>query len=713
MSVDIYAPCPCGSGKKLKFCCSAIVDEMDRIGRLMEGNQPRVALQQLEILDRKHPNNTWVGTTRGMLLLDLNESPAARDLLRQVLESDSDNELAIILYAVALMRSEGHDAAKKAIHRAFQRSAKKLPSMVSDLATSMAAMHAQHAHLMAAREHLALALRLAPEERRQDLFVQLLELDGADEIPYPMRGSHLLPSITGSDELQKEVRKAQKYAAVGCWSIAADLFSTLAKADPDRAELWHSAGLCRIWDGDEKSGAESLHLAARLYSDAGIAVECEALAQILDEKTTSDVIEECVYTAKIESVSRLLSILDNQPRIARLKVPAARENENPPVAAYVILNSDSVEAELSNLTPENIPRVLGKVVVHDANPKTSEQAFLMLAGQRGSKLDDAKSILTAASGDLLEWVVEGSQPQVVGVHSAESEVLEHHWFLPTKMPLVRRRELFNRFWDSVVNEVWPAQPLRALGGKTPEQAASDPALRVPLLAAIYVLDASAQRRERGLGLKTLFARLKLAPLPTLEVSHEAGLGGLSILQLHRLPIDRLTDQQLITVVNRSMLIRHDETLYEVLKTAVARPSCADQLDLTRIFRLLSEIATTEGRRDEAFAWIEQGRQLPISDSKTAFQNAWAWDMAELGMRLEDPSDPQLKKLLHRFVTYYGPKVPQIRPHIEQTLQAFDIPSPWESLDIITPADTPAFSGIWSPGAAEPVPTGGKLWVPGQ
>ena len=88
-------------------------------------------------------------------------------------------------------------------------------------------------------------------------------------------------------------------------------------------------------------------------------------------------------------------------------------------------------------------------------------------------------------------------------------------------------------------------------------------------------------------------------------------------------------------------------------------------------------------------------------------------MAELGMRLEDPSDPQLKKLLHRFVTYYGPKVPQIRPHIEQTLQAFDIPSPWESLDIITPADTPAFSGIWSPGAAEPVPTGGKLWVPGQ
>jgi hypothetical protein len=713
MSVDIYGPCPCGSGKKFKFCCSAIADEMDRIARLMDGNQPRVALQQLEILDRKHPRNAWIGTTRSMLLLDLDEAPAARDVLKQVLETYPDNELAIVLYAVAMVRTEGQDGAKKAIHRAFQRSAKKVPSMVSDLAASVAAMHAQRAHLMAAREHMALALRLAPEDRRQELFVQLLEIDGADEIPYPMRGSHLLPVLTGSDEFQKEVRKAQKYAAVGCWSIAADVFSTLANAQPDRAELWHSTGLCRVWDGDEKSGAESLHRAARHYADLGIAVECETLAQILDEKTTLDVIEECVYTAQIDSVSRLLSALDGKPRIQRLNVPAAGENEVQPVAAYVILNQEFVETDSAQLTVENIPRVLGKVVVHDANLAANVRAFLMLAGLRGPKLDDAKSILTAASGELIEWVAEGTQPQVVGMIPAESEILEHHWYLPAKLPLVHRRELFNKFWSTIVNEKWPLQPLRALEGKTPEQAASDPSLKIPLLAAIHVLDASAQRRERGLGLKTLWSRLNLTPLPPLQVAPETSLGGLSIMQLHRLPIEQLNDQQLVTVVNRSMLIRHDETLYEVLKAAVDRPSCAIHLDLPRVFRLLSEIASGEGRRDEAFAWIERGRQLPAPEDKTAFQNAWAWDMAELGTRLEDPSDPELKKLLHRFVTYYSPKVPQIRPHIEQTLEAFGLPSPWESRDIISPADAPSFSEIWSPGTQDPVPTGGKLWVPGQ
>ena len=88
-------------------------------------------------------------------------------------------------------------------------------------------------------------------------------------------------------------------------------------------------------------------------------------------------------------------------------------------------------------------------------------------------------------------------------------------------------------------------------------------------------------------------------------------------------------------------------------------------------------------------------------------------MLEFGMRLDDPSDPQLKVLLHRIVTYYAPKVPQIRPHIEETLAALGMPSPWESIDLMTTSSAPSLGGIWSPGTPEPAATGSKLWVPGQ
>ncbi len=713
MSADIYGPCPCGSGKKFKFCCHPIADEMERIERLIDSNQPRVALQQLEVLETKRPNNAWVANTRGMLLLDLNESPAARDILKQALETHPDNELSIVLYAVAMLHSEGPVQAKRAIHRAFQKSAKKLPGLVSDLATTLAAVHAQAGHMMAVREHLALALRLAPEERRQDLFVQLLEIDGADEIAYPIRGSHQLPSISAADDLQKEIRKGQKYAAVGCWSIAADVFLALAKDSPERAEYWHAAGLCRAWDGDETSAAESLHRAAHNYSDLGIAVECETLAQILDAKTTTDVVEECVYRGQVSSVSRLLTVLGGQPRIERIKVPEEGEPANRPVAAYTILDVELNQTDFDRISLENVPKMLGKVVVHDADPKTNNPATIMVAGRRGPNLENAKSILTAASGELIAWDQDETQPQVVGVISKESQMLDHNWYLPHKMPFVRRRELLNQFWRKVANETWPQSPLKVLQDKTPEEAAKVPSLKVPLLAAAHILDASAQQRERGIGLTELISRLGIEPLPNLEISSETGLGGLSIMQLNRLPIEQLNDQQLVTVVNRSMLIRHDETLYKVLKLAIDRPSIADQIDRARVLRTLAGIASAKGQRDEMFEWIDRGRKLPVPEGKTPFQNQWAWDMAEFGARLEDPSDPQLKPLLNRFVTYYAPKVPQIRQHIEQTLEAFDIPSPWSSLEIVTADSIPNLGGVWNPAVPQNVPAAGKIWLPGQ
>lgn len=712
MSVDIYAPCPCGSGKKFKFCCISISDEMERIGRLIEGNQPRVALQQLEFLEKKAPNNAWVGTTRAMLLLDLNDATGAREVLKQLLNIHADNELAIALYAGAMLRTDGAISAKRAIHRAFQRSAKKFPGLISDLANALAIVHAQRGQMMAAREHLALALRLAPEERRQDLFVQLLELDGENMIHYPMRGSHLLPNIPGLDaEVQKEVRKAQKYAAVGCWSTAADVFTTLANDASDRAEFWHSAGLCRAWDGDEKAAAEALHRAARQYQDVAIAVECETLAQLLDELTTQDVVQECVYQGQVGSVSRLLTVLDGQTQIQRMKVPTNSDEETP-AAAYVILDTDKLPEDLE-IPLEQIPRILGKVIIYDGKAEQNEPARLSLAGLRGSSLDTAKSILTTAVGDLVEWLTDVTQPIVFGSVPSETAYLTHNLFLPKKSTLLQRQAVMNRFWDWIVNEKWATRPSRALDGQTPDQASKNPALRVALLGAIYALDAAAQQGGRGGVLSAAIKRLNIEPLPPTEVTPETSVGTLSVMQMHRLPVDQLTDQQLLTVVNRSMLIRHDETLYQVLKTAVAKPGLADQLDLQRVLRTLAEISSSIGQREEAFDWIEQGRRLRVEDGKSAFQQAWAWDMAELASRLEDPSDPKLKQLLHRFVNYYGPKVPQIRPHIEQTLEAFDIPSPWTSIEIHSASSIASPSGIWTTGQPEPAQTGGKLWLPGQ
>ncbi len=717
MPLNPYDPCPCGSGKKLKFCCQNIADEMERIGRLSEGNQPRVALQQLDNLARKFPEKSWIATSRALILLELGEPTTARDVLRALLEHEPDHEFAIVLLAASIFQGEGLLAAKKSIHRAFQRGAKKFPTMVSSLAATMAAMLAQRHLTMAAREHLALALRLAPEQRRQELFVQLLEFDGDEEIPYPLRGTHLLPSIDGTEEQQKEIRKAQKYAAVGCWNTAADLFALLSRSMTDSAEVWHSVGLCRAWDGDEAAAAEALHRAAQLYGDVATAVECETLAQLFDRHTTQDVIDICTYEGQIESVGRLLTVLDEQPQLQRVSIPPSAAGEpNVPVAGYQVLDRPQwTDGDFTQLTLESLPRLQAHISIYDALPEANEPATLFLSGDRGPELDDSRALVEAATAGLLQWRTDKPQPEVTGAIPAESQPLRWKWMLPARTPVRVSRRLKDQQWRHVLDEAWPNASFKSLAGRTPREAAADPKHGVALTAAIYLLDAHCQQQRHELDLDAMLAKFGLAPLPQFEVDEQTSLSGQSVMQMHRLPIDRLTDAQLNAVVKRAMLTQHNRFLYRVLKAALARPACEQEIELPRIYRVLVDLCARHGRRDEAFHWIGVARTKAPTEG-SSFEYYLNWDMTELALRLEEPDDPALQPLFDRFVNYYSPKVPQMRGYVEQMLDSVGIPSPWEAVNIVTADSVSAAisSGVWTPDTPTAAATGGsKLWLPGQ
>ena len=74
MSVDLYAICPCGSGKKIKFCkCKDSVSELARVLKMVEGGQVVPALDRLAAILQEHPDAAWALAVRGRLLLDFRE----------------------------------------------------------------------------------------------------------------------------------------------------------------------------------------------------------------------------------------------------------------------------------------------------------------------------------------------------------------------------------------------------------------------------------------------------------------------------------------------------------------------------------------------------------------------------------------------------------------------------------------------------------------
>src|SRR5690606_34818064 len=118
-SMDSYSLCPCGSGKKIKFCCQAILPEMGKIERLQQNNQPRMALQLIDKLLKEHQDNAWLNNQRAMALIGDERYDEARDALVAFLRKNPDHPLSNGLLALAMTELEPMAQCKKVIHRAF------------------------------------------------------------------------------------------------------------------------------------------------------------------------------------------------------------------------------------------------------------------------------------------------------------------------------------------------------------------------------------------------------------------------------------------------------------------------------------------------------------------------------------------------------------------------------------------------------------------
>jgi hypothetical protein len=236
---------------------------------------------------------------------------------------------------------------------------------------------------------------------------------------------------------------------------------------------------------------------------------------------------------------------------------------------------------------------------------------------------------------------------------------------------------------------------------------------VPLLAAIYVLDAFCEQQGHVLDLNDLCQQIGVEPLPPLELTASTSLNAASALQLIRLPAEQLSDDQLSATLNRALLIYHSRFLYGVLLEVLKRPACLERVDLDRVYNTLADLSIKQFRPEEAIEWLVKAREQ-AEHQENSFEARLRCDLRELAVRLNNADDPQLPALLQRFASYYLPKVPAIRQNLDELLAIYGIEPPWQSGGPIAvgPSVTGAVEGIWTPDAQGTVSCGKKLWIPG-
>src|SRR3954466_6073688 len=106
MAIDQYAMCPCGSRKKLKFCCTDLVGEIDKIHRMIEGEQPRAALRHVEQTLATHPGRASLLDLKSTLEMSLGDLDAARHSVKQFVAGNRDSPTAHACEAILLAEDD-------------------------------------------------------------------------------------------------------------------------------------------------------------------------------------------------------------------------------------------------------------------------------------------------------------------------------------------------------------------------------------------------------------------------------------------------------------------------------------------------------------------------------------------------------------------------------------------------------------------------------
>ena len=88
MTTDLYAKCPCGSGKKIKFCCKDIISDIERIERMLRGEQRTAAIEKINKLLEKHPDRPALMSLKAQVHLELQNVEAATPIVDKLLQVD-------------------------------------------------------------------------------------------------------------------------------------------------------------------------------------------------------------------------------------------------------------------------------------------------------------------------------------------------------------------------------------------------------------------------------------------------------------------------------------------------------------------------------------------------------------------------------------------------------------------------------------------------
>ena len=711
MALDAYSLCPGGTGKKIKFCCNDFLPELQKIDRMVEGEQFIACLKHIDHLLEQEPgeDRACLLATKCTLLRMTKQDEAARVTAAAFVEKHPENQLALAESALSVVGSDAC-AALDFVGRAFRAAAGSLSGQTYQAMglTAGALLHANFP--LPARALLQLQCDLTKQdERPQEL---LSSLSQAIDIPLLLRDDATIVPCPDDATWKDQFSEALQAVAMGDWQTGAARFAALAAEKPNEPVVWRNLATLCGWVADNAGCIEALHKYATLRAAEtdGLddAVEAEAEAMFLSEDPLGDRREVYKVVCPINDVDRACEAFLSSPRFHVVPFDPAQFSDGqtpPPKAAYMLLDRPMPDGA-EGLSQETMPLLMGQALLF--GKQTDREAQIDVMGVVGDDLQAVKDLIAASAGDA----VRPSTEEVVGHVSASQKLLRTQWMPPRDATPEQLQPLMEQHGRNAIINRWADLKLGFLDGRSPREAAGEENNRIGLLAAIHVLEYWSERMPGKIDFNELRAELGLPVQDPIDPGKHPVVE-LPVIRLGRLIVEELSDQDLLIAFYRAGAFAMRPVLRKFAEAIVQRPSMADS-DIQ--LHAYSTLARNEENLDRALEYIDQGRQVTAAKNGSCA----SWDLMELSLRFTAHDGQEAMRLIQHIQD----------KHIEEPGVGESLTRMLVDVGLLRPDGTPAFGpegpapampteapaaesgGLWTPDGAEPGDSGGgKLWTP--
>jgi tetratricopeptide (TPR) repeat protein len=720
MTVDQYALCPCGNGKKIKFCkCKDSLPELDRIMTMLDGGQVVPALDRINRVLDEHPDAAWALAIKGRVLLDLREYDSLAENAERFVRLQPNNPLALTQRAASYVFRNQIEEATESVLEALTESGRQVDSFVLEIVSVLAYALANTGQFLSARAYATLALSAEGFEGGRTAASVLQELNTSPAV------NHLLKALPATRPRPEGAVWAERFdEALGLLrsnriGLAETKFASLARAYPGEPAILSGLLSCAVWRANGQSQSDSL---AKLS-------ECEqldwierskllAMSYLTEPKMPKLAVELRSMKTDIQDVSQTEIALQAHSLFAPIPERMLRgfvqnEDDVPPRSAFQILDSE-VPADDVTLTAENIPEAISVVLVY--GKQTDRAARIEVPSVLPLFVEQVRQSLVAALGDL-PLRDEVAFPVPFGLASEPRAAMLNRQSTRTEIDRLIRDFQASRLPGRIV-----AQAVGALGNRSLAEVASDDSVRMQREALMRTLENVEQLAQTAGVLESIRQAAGLQPLPTITVRTSDDVEEVDNPDLARTDCSELDAEGLAYLLQRAQLLDASVPLRRAATAALAREDSAEDVQL-RASAYLALVDTTESA-DDALELLGQTKQ---------FFEKWGLDKAqlllmELPLRAKLGDSDGFQTVIRTLTADYRNRE-DVMAGLQQLLVSMGLINPDgsprnegpRSAMVAEGGASPAAqsSGIWTPdgGSAAPAAASsqgaGKLWVPGM